>query len=576
MSEVDFHKFTDTKASESSDFMPKGYTPGRVRFICVTGGVMSGIGKGVFAGSLASLIISKGIPVAPVKLEGYLNPDSGTINPDRHGEVFVLDDGTECDLDLGSYERFLNRDLTAANFYTAGKLFLSLINRERGGGFLGRDLQIVPHLTGQLKFILRKTALEQQAKVLIIEVGGTVGDLESKYYLEALRELALEEGRSRVIFCHVTPLIIDRKGEQKTKPIQHSVIRLLEAGIQPDIVVLRSDVPATGSTKDKVALFCNVPLTHVISCIDAASVYAVPYALQQEGILSIVLPRLEFDGDVNAAAEAIPLEPFVRLVENPPAREIVIGICAKYRSDTDSYLSIMKALEHCEPVLQCRVRVKWLDAEQIERADYFPFDRFADLDGLIVPGGFGHRGIEGKISAIKYARTHKIPFLGICLGFQLALIEFARNVCDLPEANSTEFVKDCPDPVVSLLEEQRGLQSVGGNMRLGGAQVVFTIPSKAFIIFGAAETRERFRHRYEFDRRYETLMRSKGMVVSGTTPDKVIAQVIELENHPFFIGTQFHPEFTSRPTLPHPLFLQFCRAAEKYRFEVRELVGARA
>jgi CTP synthase len=532
---------------------------------------MSGIGKGVFAGSLAALLGSKGVSVVPFKLEGYLNVDSGTINPDRHGEVFVLDDGTECDLDLGSYERFLDRNLSSANFYTAGRLFSTLLARERRGEFLGRDIQVVPHFTGQLKYILRKTALEQKAEVIIIEVGGTVGDLESGYYLEALRELALEEGRSNVAFCHVTPVILDRKGEQKTKPTQHSVRRLLEAGIQPDIVVLRSSEFVLDSTKQKVALFCNVPIANVASCVDNASVYAVPYDLQQQGILEVLINRLVLHPYVRTEPTSIPWKEFVHFVANPPHDEVVIGMCAKYREDTDSYLSIIKALEHCQPKIEARIRVKWLSAEDIEKSPSFPFKDFEDIDGLIVPGGFGRRGVEGKIAAIRFARTHKVPYLGICLGCQLALIEFARTVCGLADANSTEFAKDCKDPVISLLEEQKGLASMGGTMRLGGADVSIAMPSKAFVIYGTNHVRERFRHRYEFDRRYEKLMSERGLVVTGTTPDNEIAQLIEISDHPFFIGTQFHPEFLSRPDRPHPLFLHLSKAAYRFSTEGRPL-----
>ncbi|MFC1906292.1 glutamine hydrolyzing CTP synthase [Chloroflexota bacterium] len=559
MDNFDLSIFTESRAKEGASFYPSGYIRGKTRYIFITGGVMSGIGKGVFSGSLCSLLVSYGLSVSSMKCEGYLNVDSGTINPERHGEVFVLDDGTECDLDLGSYERFLDSNLSKNNFCTTGKIFYSLLQRERRGDFLGRDLQIIPHLTGEIQKTIRNVTLGQNLDIIVVEVGGTVGDLENANYLEALREIALEEGRDNVMFCHVTPLLYDQKGEPKTKPTQHSVSRLQASGIQPDLIVLRSSIEATDAAKNKISLFCNVPANQVISCVDSPSIYTIPYALLRQGILGIISNVLGVTMD--PSLDNIPYKEYIDMVECPPKEEIKIGVCGKYDYGPDSYLSIVKALEHCEPSLKCKVSIKWINAEDFERNPGNVNQIMSDIDALIVPGGFGKRGIEGMIKAIQEAREKRIPFLGICLGFQLAIIEFARQVCGMSNANSTEFEAQCELPLISLLEEQKGISAVGATMRLGGAEVILSPNSNCSMIYGTTNIHERFRHRYEFDRNYESILEKNGLHVVGTNEDGQIAHVIEVVGHPYFICTQYHPEFTSRPLQPHPLFLNLCKAS---------------
>jgi CTP synthase len=562
---INFEKFTNISAQETSEFIPKGYKIGKTKFIFITGGVMSGVGKGVFSGSISSILKYSGFSISPVKFEGYLNVDSGTINPERHGEVFVLDDETECDLDLGSYERFINMNLYSENFNTAGKIFNSLLERERLGQFLGRDLQIIPHLTGQIKYLLRSVVVKQSPDILIVEIGGTVGDLENAYYLEAIRELALEEGTSNSLFCHVTPVIKTTGGEQKSKPTQHSVRRLRDLGIQPDIIVLRSSEKVESSIKEKIALFCNIPRDNVVLCIDQKSIYAVPNALISEGILKIIKRKFKFR--IEYEKDYIPFSNYIKNEDYKYDESITIAICGKYSHENDSYLSIVKALEHCQYTLDVKVDIEWIIAEDFENPSEEILTNLRKCDGLIVPGGFGKRGIEGKIRSIQEARSQKIPFLGICLGLQLAIIEIARNLIGLTDANSSEFDTSSTNKVVSLLEEQKGLLSVGGNMRLGGADVHLKLGSKAFILYGESIIRERFRHRYEFDKSYEKEFNKVGLNITGTTPDGEIAQVMELSDHPFFIGTQFHPEFTSRPEKPNPLFYGLCKTALHQKYE---------
>lgn len=543
--------------------LPAGYKPGSTKFVVVFGTVISGLGKGIFSSSLAKCLQDKGLVVAPVKLEGYLNIDSGTLNPFRHGEVFVLDDGTECDMDLGTYERALDQNLSRLNFITNGQIYRRVLERERTGAYLGRDVQMIPHVTGEVKNRLRELAVATKADVVFVEIGGTVGDVENAHYIEAMRQLAFEEGQRSVCFVALTyvlePVIL---GEQKSKAAQLGIRRLLECGVQPHIIACRAHSPVTRKVREKIALFSNVPPERVFSMHDCESVYLIPELLRGAGYDRAVMEWLELkprvDEDGERAARGQWLEYLTRL--RNATREVMIGITGKYTAVRDAYASILKALEHAGVFLGCKVQTRWVDTSQL--TDETAAESLQDLHGIIVPGAFGTRGADGKIACLKYARTHGLPCLGICYGFQMAVIEFARNVAGLDDANSTEIDNECRHPVINLLPEQKEIEGLGGTMRLGGHDVAVKPGTLAERMFGP-RTRMRFRHRYEVDPRYIPQLEAAGMIFSGKSPRAEIMNILELlpALHPYFVGTQAHPELTSRPLAPHPFFVGLTHAA---------------
>lgn len=556
------------QSQEETEFytpMPPGYRKGHHKYVVVVGTVMSGLGKGIFASSLAKLLQDKGLKVAPIKMEGYYNIDSGTLNPYRHGEVFVLDDGMETDMDLGTYERLLDQDLSAANFCTNGQIFSAVLKKEREGSYLGRDVQTIPHVTGEVKLKLRELAVKADADVVFVEVGGTVGDYENGVYLEACRELAYEEEEGSVVFVALTYVLEPGTlGEQKSKAAQLGIKRLMEIGIMPHIIACRAANPVTEKVRQKISMHTNVPMRRVVSMHDVESIYLVPEALREAGIDREVLTLLNLHDRVDQRHEDQARMKWRWFVERigRARKSVTIGMTGKYTALRDAYASIIKACEHCGVHLDCDVQLKWIDTTTVEPGNVER--RLADCDGIIVPGGFGVRGTEGKIECIRYARENRIPYLGLCLGFQMAVIEFARNVCGIPGANSSEFDPRCESPVIDVLPEQKKIEGLGGNMRLGGKDVVVKPGTLAAELFNnAARVRLRFRHRYEVDPRYIDVLERHGLVFSGRAPNHPIMQILELppETHPFFMGTQAHPELTSRPLRPQPMFLGFVKAA---------------
>jgi CTP synthase len=545
--------------------MPPGYQPGKTKYVVVFGTVISGLGKGIFSSSLAKCLQDLGLVVAPIKLEGYLNIDSGTLNPYRHGEVFVLDDGMECDMDLGTYERMLDKDLSRLNFTTSGQIFTKVLEKERQGRYLGRDVQMIPHVTGEVKAKLRELSMASSADVVFVEIGGTAGDVENAYYIEAIRELAFEEGADSCCFVALTyvvePAIL---GEQKSKAAQLGIRQLLELGIQPHIIACRANQPVTKKVREKLALYSNVPLDRVLSMHDSDSVYAIPQVLHGAGLDAAVIDILKLGDRVDESLATKSRELWNSYIQRfrETARRVNIGITGKYTAVRDSYASIIQALEHAGTACNAKVNIEWIDTSQIDPGTVAA--ALASLHGIIVPGGFGLRGAEGKIHCIRYAREKGIPYLGLCYGFQLAVIEFARRVCGLARANSTEIAPDTPDPVIDLLPEQKRIEGLGGSMRLGGQDVIVSPGTLAArLLDGAAQVRLRFRHRYEVAPDYIEKLEHAGMVFSGRAPRYRIMQILELPDHahPFFIGTQAHPELTSRPLRPSPFFVGFLEAA---------------
>lgn len=561
---------------ETTEFfspMPKGYQKGRHSYVVVLGTVMSGLGKGIFSSSLAKLMKDKGLSVAPIKLEGYLNIDSGTLNPYRHGEVFVLDDGTECDMDLGTYERMLDQNLSRQNFATSGQIYTEILERERRGAYLGRDVQMIPHVTGEVKYRIRQLAMTGgidggPADVVFIEVGGTVGDYENGFYIEALRELAFEEGPHSTCFVALTYIIEPEiLGEQKSKAAQLGIKRLMEAGIQPHILACRAHQRVTDTVMQKVAMFSNVPINRVFSLHDRESIYTIPEAMRAEGLDREVLSILNLHGKVDFAHEDEARRrwnDFAARITAPRKYRITIGVLGKYASLRDAYASIDKAIEHASTQLAAHVELKWLDTSEITRDNVAQTLGNGAVDGVIVPGGFGERGVEGKIACVEFVRTRGIPYLGICLGFQVAVIEYARNVLGLEGAHSTEFNPETPAPVISELPEQKKIEGLGGTMRLGAQDVLIEPDSLASFLFGGQHAvRERFRHRYEVEPAFIDQLTAAGLRFSGRHPEQPIMQVMELPTdlHPYFIGAQFHPELTSRPLAPQPMFLGLVAAS---------------
>ena len=553
--------------SEHLDFFPPHYRVGRTKFIIVTGGVMSGVGKGVCTASLSHLLQQLGFSVTTMKIDGYLNVDAGTLNPYRHGETFVLDDGTECDLDLGTYERFLDTTLNRHNYMTSGKIYARILAKERRGEYLGRDVQIVPHVTGEIKYLMRQKAQEGPYDMVLVEIGGTVGDIENVHFIEAARELIRDEGRDNVMYIHVTMVPwSEATGEQKSKPTQHSIKKLLEMGVQPDIIVCRSKHDLQRKVREKISLHCNVQIDHVISSPDTESVYTLPALFQEQQFAETVISRLRLNMPYPAEGEKqVPFTPFVRHAsrQNPP---LTIAMTGKYSTMKDSYLSIINALEHTEPAEGVHVDVRFLDTTDFDNASPAMLrENLHDVHGILVPGGYGVRGTEGMIRCIRYARERQVPYLGLCLGFQLAAIEFARSVCGVEKAASTEFDPHTQEPLICLLPEQQQVRDLGGTQRLGGHDVALLPGSRVAAMYGRDVVRERFRHRYELNNDYKAAFEKCGIVFCGMTPDQRVMQILDYPAHPFFVATQFHPELLSRPLRPHPLFLAFVRAAKQHQ-----------
>ncbi len=541
--------------------IPDGYEKGKTKYIVIMGSVISGVGKGTFTSSLGNILrLLHGYKVSPIKFDGYLNVDAGTLNPYRHGEVFVLDDGTECDLDLGTYERMMNQNLTRDNYLTAGKLFKMIIDKERSGKYLGRDVQFIPHVTGEIKGFLRNLALKTGVDIVLVEVGGTAGDIENSYFLEAMRELAYEEGKENVCFINVTYVLQPGSlGEQKSKPAQLGLRTLMALGIQPDIIVCRSEKPISEKIKEKISIYSNVPVSNVINMCDIENIHKIPILLNEMGIDKILVDMLGLKE--NGGVDTADFQKWVKLAEKIGAaeKEITIGITGKYTIVHDSYLSILKALEHTAPYFGVIVKIKWIETTEIGNENEAK-EKLKGVDGIIVPGGFGERGTEGKILCIKFARENNIPFLGLCFGFQMAVIEFARSVCGLKGANSTEIDTETAYPVICILPEQEEIEELGGTMRLGGYEVVIKEGTVAYKLYKNNKTRERFRHRYNVNPKYIELLEKNGVVFSGFAPHKKIMQILELPRHRFFVATQFHPEFSSKPLEPSPIFSGFIKS----------------
>ena len=526
-----------------------------VKYIFVTGGVISGLGKGITAASLGRLLKQRGLKVAAQKLDPYMNVDPGTMSPFQHGEVFVTNDGAETDLDLGHYERFIDENLTKFSSLTSGKAYWSLLERERAGGYLGRTVQVIPHLTEEIKNFIYSGAEGSRADVLIAEIGGTVGDIESQPFLEAIRQISLEKGAENCLFIHVTYIpYLKCSGEHKSKPTQHSVKELRSIGISPDIIIARADEPLGAGIKDKISLFCNVEFDCVIENITVSSLYEAPLMLSRNGLDKVVCRKLALFAPEPDLAE---WEMMVRKI-GERAREVCIAIVGKYVQLHDAYLSIIESLNHAGFEAGVRVNIQWVDSEEVT-AESAP-ELLRGINGMVIPGGFGDRGIKGKIEACRHARENDIPFLGLCLGMQVAAIEFARNVCGLEDANSSEFDDKSKHRVIDYMPGQADMEGSGGTMRLGAYPCKIVGGTKLFELYGVFDICERHRHRFEFNNDYSQHLTSKGLVISGKSPDGELVEAVELPNHRFFIGVQFHPEFKSRPNKPHPLFLGFIRA----------------
>jgi len=534
------------------------------KYIFVTGGVVSSLGKGLAAASIGCLLESRGLKVNLMKFDPYLNVDPGTMSPFQHGEVFVTDDGAETDLDLGHYERFTHAKLSRDNNWTTGRIYEQIIAKERRGDYLGKTVQVIPHVTNEIKAAMKKVA--QDVDVCIVEIGGTVGDIESLPFMEAIRQMRQELGREHTLFVHVTLVpFIAAAQELKTKPTQHSVKELLSIGIQPDILLCRTDRFLSKELKSKIALFCNVEEEAVITAKDVASIYEVPVVFSREGVDTLVLRYLRLEAKDRDLSK---WEDIVHRIYNPKA-ELTIGIVGKYVEYEDSYKSLKEALTHGALAHNLKLHVNWIEAEGLETKDRSYEEQLQDYDGLLVPGGFGKRGIEGMLNAIRYARENKVPYFGICLGMQTACVEFARNVCGLADANSSEFDPATPHRVIYKLRELRGVEELGGTMRLGAWICKIEPGTLAHRIYGQLEISERHRHRYEFNREYEGTLTAGGLRISGSTPDGTYVEMIELPDHPHFIGCQFHPEFKSKPLEPHPLFKAFIGASYEHGLKRR-------
>lgn len=530
-----------------------------VKYVFVTGGVVSGLGKGITAASLGRLLKARGYKVTMQKFDPYINIDPGTMNPIQHGEVFVTDDGTETDLDLGHYERFIDESLDKNSNVTTGKIYWSVLQKERHGDFGGGTVQVIPHITNEIKGRFYRGKDIDEERIAIIEVGGTVGDIESQPFLEAIRQFQHDVGRENAILIHVTLIpYLKASGEMKTKPTQASVKELQGMGIQPDVIVCRSELPLSQELKDKIALFCNVPGSHVLQNLDVDYLYEAPLAMEKENLAQVVCECLKLDCSTPDLSDWTTM---VDALRNPD-KEVTIALVGKYIQLHDAYLSVAEALKHGGIASHANVHIDWVDSELVTREN--AEELLGKADGILVPGGFGDRGIDGKIFAIEYARTHSVPFLGICLGMQLAIVEFARNVVGYHDAHSIELNPNTMHPVIALMAEQNGIEDIGGTLRLGSYPCVLDKESKAYELYNEDEIHERHRHRYEVNNDYRKAMQEKGLVLSGVSPDGRIVEMIELKEHPFFIGTQAHPELKSRPNRPHPLFRGLIAAAVEY------------
>jgi CTP synthase len=538
------------------------------KYIFVTGGVVSSLGKGLAASSIGCLLESRGLRVALIKLDPYINVDPGTMSPFQHGEVFVTDDGAETDLDLGHYERFTHAHLSQANNWTTGRIYLSVIEKERRGDYLGKTIQVIPHITNEIKEAVRKVAEKDQPDVVIVEIGGTVGDIESLPFLEAIRQMGNVEGAGNALFIHVTLVpYIAAAGELKTKPTQHSVRDLREIGIAPDILLCRSEKPLSRDLRSKIALFCNVKESAVISAQDVDTIYDVPLAFHEQGLDDLIVMQLGLHGQA-PLADLTQWRELVATIRDPSGGDTSIAIVGKYVELEDSYKSLREALTHGGVANNLRVDVKWIESEELMDDDYE--DRLRDFDAILVPGGFGKRGIAGMIRAICYARKSRTPYFGICLGMQTACLEYARNVCDLKDSDSTEFDPDTPHPIIFKLRDLVNVEELGGTMRLGAWLCRLAPGSLVREIYGGAEEiSERHRHRYEFNPAFQQRLERDGLVFSGVSPDGKFVEMIELSRdvHPWFVGCQFHPEYKSKPLNAHPLFASFVRAAYENRLQ---------
>lgn len=533
----------------------------KTKYIFITGGVVSGLGKGITAASLGRLLKSRGLKVTAQKLDPYLNVDPGTMNPVQHGEVFVTDDGAETDLDLGHYERFIDESLSQNSNLTSGRVYWKVISDERKGVYGGQTIQIIPHVTNEIKRYINRNA-DTGADVCLVEIGGTIGDIESQPFLEAIRQFAVEAGRENCLFIHVTLVpYLAASDELKSKPTQHSVKEMLSIGISPDIIVCRTEHPLTDDIRNKIALFCNVDKECVIENNNCDILYAVPMMLKEQHMDDVVIKKL---GIECAEPNLEDWENMLYALRNPK-QTVKIAMVGKYVELHDSYISVNEALKHGGIETRSAVDIDWIDSETLEGDDVNLDDILGDVDGILVPGGFGSRGIEGKINACQYARTHGIPYLGICLGMQIAIIEFARHVLGMNGANSAEINPDTPFPVIDILPEQKEVTDMGGTMRLGQYPCTLNPESKSYELYGASMIYERHRHRYEVNNDYRNDLLSGGMIFAGTSPDNHIVEMVEIPNHPWFVACQFHPEFKSRPNKPHPLFRGFVTAASKHK-----------
>lgn len=529
------------------------------KYIFVTGGVASSLGKGITAASLGRLLKARGYSVTIQKFDPYLNVDPGTMNPYQHGEVFVTEDGMETDLDLGHYERFIDENLTRWSSVTSGQVYFSVLNRERSGGYNGGTVQIIPHVTNEIKEKLYRVG--EKTDVVITEIGGTIGDIEGQAFIEAIRQFQWEVDRDDVLFIHVTLIpYLKSSQELKTKPTQHSVKTLQSMGIQPNMLVCRSDYPVPNDMRQKLAQFCNVPAKYIIQNLDAKSLYQVPLMLEGEGFADKVCEALKLE------QRTPDLKDWIELVDRfqEPKREVTIALVGKYIQLHDAYLSVVEALQHGGIAHYARVHIKWIQADDLTEEGADLDKAFEDVQGILVPGGFGNRGIEGKMLAARYAREHKIPYLGICLGMQIAVIEFARHVVGLTDADSTEFNPDTPDPVIDIMPDQKGKVQTGGTMRLGRYDCHLVEGTKARELYGQEDIVERHRHRFEFNNDYRERLTEAGLVISGLNTERNLVEVVELKDHPWFVACQYHPEFKSRPNRPHPLFAGLVGAAIEY------------
>ena len=528
------------------------------KYIFVTGGVVSSLGKGIVASSLGRLLKERGYKVTIQKFDPYINVDPGTMSPYQHGEVFVTEDGAETDLDLGHYERFINENLTKYNNLTTGKIMSKIIAKERRGEFLGGTVQTVPHVTDEIKYNVIKAAEENNSDIVITEIGGTIGDIESDPFIEAIRQLKREVGRENIAYIHVTLLpYLKAAGELKTKPTQHSVKMLQGLGISPDVIVVRSEHPVDENIKKKISLFCDIDEEAVIESLDAESLYEIPLTMEKLGLADVICKHFKIKNEKPLLKE------WTSMVEKfkNPKKLVKVAVVGKYVELKDAYISIHESIEHAGFNLDTKVEIDYFKAGE------FDVKKLADYDGILVPGGFGDRGIDGKVEAIKFARENNIPFFGICLGMQMACVEFARNVLGYKGATSTEFEKDTAYPIISLMEEQKGLKDMGGTMRLGAYPCVLKEDSLTAKVYGKTEIAERHRHRYEFNNAYREEFEKAGMDIVGLSPDGNYVEVIEIKDHPYFIASQYHPEFKSRPNRPHPLFTGWIKAALKKRSE---------